>query len=70
MYAYGDCDNGLGPVVGWCVVVPLSILDLPISLLTDTLWLPADIVRNNREKKDAANQAPEDTARKLVEPHR
>ncbi len=62
MYAYGDCDNGLGPVTGWLVVVPLSVVDLPISLVTDTLWLPADIVRDKRAGKESANQPSEATS--------
>ena len=68
MYARGDCDNGLGTTAGWFVVVPLHMLDLPISVLTDTLCLPADIVRDNRKKRSATNSVPEKTARKWTDP--
>jgi len=47
IYAYGDCDNGMGSILGWSVVVPLHIVDLPISLITDTLLLPFDFRRSS-----------------------
>lgn len=30
------------PVMGWLVIVPLHVMDLPISLVTDTIFLPSD----------------------------
>ena len=60
IYAYGDCDNGVGPVVGWLVVVPLHLIDLPISLVTDTVLLPVDLVRLPAERR---RQAVEDERR-------
>jgi uncharacterized protein YceK len=57
-YAYGDCNNGLGKIFGFCVAVPLSIVDLPISLVSDTLFLQCDLYRINHEEPDekATNQ--------------
>jgi uncharacterized protein YceK len=52
MYSRGDCDNGVGPVVGWLMVVPLHIVDLPISLVTDTVMLPFDMRRKAKKTKE------------------
>ena len=51
IYAYGDCNNGFGPVVGWLVVVPLHLIDLPISIVIDTICLPYDAIRAQRENE-------------------
>jgi uncharacterized protein YceK len=51
IYAAGDCNNGLGPVMGWLVIVPLHIVDLPVSLVTDTICLPFDARRAIRERE-------------------
>lgn len=44
-YAYGDCNNGCGWRRALTVIWPLHILDLPVSLVTDTICLPYDIVK-------------------------
>jgi uncharacterized protein YceK len=41
IWAYGDCDNGIGTIPA----VSLHVLDVPISLVTDTLFLPFDVFR-------------------------
>lgn len=41
IWAYGDCDNGFGTIPA----VSLHVLDVPISLVTDTLFLPLDAFR-------------------------
>ena len=51
VYAFGDDDNGLGPVVGWVVAVPLLIIDTPVSLVTDTAFLPWDLYRIRHEER-------------------
>ena len=51
IYSYGDCNNGLGPVLGWTVVVPIHIIDLPISLVTDTVLLLLDMIHNKQRQK-------------------
>lgn len=56
IYAYGDCNNGLGPVAGWCLVVPLHIIDLPLSFVTDTIFLPFDIRRVHREADEHSRE--------------
>jgi len=45
MWQTGDCDNApvWARVVGWTVVAPLHVVDIPISVLADTIYLPADI---------------------------
>lgn len=58
IYAYGDCDNGLGPVLGWSVVVPLHIVDLPISLVTDTILLPFDFKRSRIRAEEESREFP------------
>ncbi|AGF79467.1 putative periplasmic lipoprotein [Desulfocapsa sulfexigens DSM 10523] len=45
------------PGPGTLIVVPLSIIDLPISLVTDTIMLPADIARKNKIDKQKQNEA-------------
>lgn len=70
MYARGDCDNGLGSVAGWLVVVPLHFVDLPISLVTDTVMVPCDMRRKAKKTREASNKAQEETARKLADPQR
>lgn len=54
IWAAGDCANGLGPVAGWGLVVPLHVVDLPISIATDTLLLPIDAVRAGHENQAKA----------------
>jgi hypothetical protein len=44
--------------IGWCVVVPLHIVDLPISLVSDTLWLPFDAHRSASEKGSQTEAKP------------
>ena len=51
IWAYGDCNNGLGPIAGWLVIVPVHIIDLPISIVTDTILLPADFIRDGEKKE-------------------
>lgn len=37
--------NNLNPIIICLYAVPLSLLDLPISVLTDTVMLPFDLSR-------------------------
>ena len=45
IFQTGDCGNApiLARVIGWTVVVPLFLIDVPFSLAVDTLYVPADI---------------------------
>ena len=58
IYSYGDCNNGLGPVLGWTVVVPIHIIDLPISLVTDTVLFPIDVIRTRQREKNIQQAGP------------
>jgi len=51
-YANELVDNKVGRITtGWFVVVPLHIVDLPVSIVTDTLLLPRDLITEFSEKK-------------------
>ena len=41
-----DAPSLFSRIVGWGIITPLWIVDIPVSLVTDTLCLPVDIRRN------------------------
>ncbi|MEI6564092.1 MAG: YceK/YidQ family lipoprotein [bacterium] len=48
---------GVPHVVGWLLIVPLHILDLPVSLATDTICLPSDCYYHAKFRRDAQRAA-------------
>lgn len=42
-------------ITGWGIIVPLHIIDLPISILTDTLLLPRDMSTEKRNRDKLIN---------------
>ena len=53
----GDCGNapGWAKTLGWALVAPLHVVDMPVSAIIDTLYLPADI-RWDRADKEARSR--------------
>jgi uncharacterized protein YceK len=45
-------EAGMGKAAGWGLVVPLHVIDVPISLVTDTLLFPVDAIRVSKERKE------------------
>jgi uncharacterized protein YceK len=54
VWAYGEGKNvnGWQEAFGWGLVVPLHVIDYPISIVTDTLLLPVDAERTAKAKKE------------------
>jgi len=58
-------DGYIYSIYGWMVLVPFHIIDLPISFVTDTILLPADLIRyDDKTGKDiqlppSGNPAPQ-----------
>ena len=50
IYQTGDSGNApvWARVVGWGIVVPIGVLALPLSVLTDTISLPLDMFRSRQ----------------------
>ena len=44
-------------VIGWLVIVPIHVIDLPISLVTDTLLFPADYIRETNKEENTQTNA-------------
>lgn len=53
---FGDCNNApiISRVLGWCVVVPLSLTAIPVSVVIDTVLLPLDLCRSSARKPRGA----------------
>jgi len=61
---YGDCDNAgvVRPIIGYTIVPLCFVVDVPISVVTDTILIPLDLMTPTRQE-EAGRRTQRRTAR-------